>query len=1050
MKSNTLLSTSPIISPTKTPRKSPKRSIKETRLPISSPSSPTSNTLKPKYKDANAKPVEEFIPEPPLENQFKNLGRTFGKIKDFFNVEEKDNVSSSSNSSSLNEGSSIASDALKDGSKENNQFDIEVGITTFSDSLNKIINDISQMYSTASMMKQNSVLAPNSEAQNYFDSSASKVDEQLKNIDALFESIFDLQYSIMTTAVKAIQKPKILLGPLFKKLNSSIGNCHKNYINSVWDMAKISLDDNDMDVYELNFRPTLINHLISTIKSLNKLNAGIFISISEIEYDPQIAEQTKNEESPRKTGNDEEGEELLNIDDKTNELKKNACNLYGIIINNFVVQDLSIISPIIKEFWTIDPKTKKITENEADTANNKEANDDDDNDDEGVKLVSSIYSTRCDSLNEMYTFLSKLKPKQVYVTEEEQEEEEESEDDLDEDEEAEKYPLIHLIKGQLTKLSTNYLEEVKTLWLLSTPSKFNRVQCVPEFGLLLVNLLKIRVYYNDLSLKITTVSSLFRISVRINDDSTTTELIKILDRLFNYRFSYLSNIRMNEIYFISSTVPQFVSQFNDISEDEDTANEIKQTLTQIYNKKAEKIKATSTQISDSLFVCQKTIFQYHRYITSKQQKESQTKEKPKQDENQTNEEEEVNEEDDQLEVFSKLDVNFNEITHEYLANLKNYLNDIYANVLITSSSQSRDNYDGYSVSAVSAISTVSTASAKKARKNAKSKATRKKIESKLNYSERLQVIFTEESLARTYEEMFSSLQSLITAAIRNLDADMAEKMNKELRKLNMDHLGNLEEIRKLYVEELDIKATKQAEERMTNSQTVSNRIILKCLEESFKDVIEQTVDNYQSNLNEIEEDFKAQKEISNQEFSKRFDELTGTEHENAVLLEKNRKIKLTQEEQRQVSAMNEREKLIKKLLNERRYDEAEREKKILDAEKVKEKEARKKALEARYDKIRNQKSNVHNRNLKILEESRVAKKMRRAQEKQNKIDELKKTLASSLRGMHQRFLLFGTRLMQNDSKIRKDLSVKFDKIIQNSMKEHEMSDILRPKQKTFQ
>ena len=82
MKSNALLSTSPIISPTKTPRKSPRRAIKESRLPLSSPSSPTSNTLKPKYKDTNAKPINEFIPEPPLETQYKNLGRIFKNIKD--------------------------------------------------------------------------------------------------------------------------------------------------------------------------------------------------------------------------------------------------------------------------------------------------------------------------------------------------------------------------------------------------------------------------------------------------------------------------------------------------------------------------------------------------------------------------------------------------------------------------------------------------------------------------------------------------------------------------------------------------------------------------------------------------------------------------------------------------------------------------------------------------------------------------------------------------------------------------------------------------------
>ena len=96
MKQNALLSTSPMISPQKTPRKSPRRLVTESKIPLSSPSSPTSKTLRAIHKDANTKQVDEFVPEPPLETQFKELGRTFEKIKDFFNVDDKDNISTSS------------------------------------------------------------------------------------------------------------------------------------------------------------------------------------------------------------------------------------------------------------------------------------------------------------------------------------------------------------------------------------------------------------------------------------------------------------------------------------------------------------------------------------------------------------------------------------------------------------------------------------------------------------------------------------------------------------------------------------------------------------------------------------------------------------------------------------------------------------------------------------------------------------------------------------------------------------------------------------------
>ena len=61
-------------------------------------------------------------------------------------------------------------------------------------------------------------------------------------------------------------------------------------------------------------------------------------------------------------------------------------------------------------------------------------------------------------------------------------------------------------------------------------------------------------------------------------------------------------------------------------------------------------------------------------------------------------------------------------------------------------------------------------------------------------------------------------------------------------------------------------------------------------------------------------------------------------------------------------------------------------------------------------------------------------------------------LASSVRGIQQRILLFGTKLLQNfaefgpfDQKVRKDLSVKFDKIVQNIMKEHGLSDVMQPR-----
>ncbi|KAK8882802.1 hypothetical protein M9Y10_045443 [Tritrichomonas musculus] len=1062
MKPNALLSTSPLISPQKTPRKSPRRSINDAKIPLSSPSSPTSNTLRPIHKEANIKQVDEFIPEPPLDTQFTNLGRTYGKIKDFFGADEKDNASTSSKSS-FNDSNSFNSENLKDGSKENNQFDIEVGITSFSNSLNKLINDISQLYSTASTMRQNSKLIPNTNSQNYFETSTSQIDEQLKKIDTLFSFIYTLQFNVMKEAVQSIQKPKILLGPLFKKLNTSIGNCHKNYINTIWDLCKISLDNEDSDIYEQYFRPLFIGHLSSTIKSLQNLSIGIVKSVNDIVYDPQYNQnQTLNEENAKQKNtehNDEnadDGEELDDDDAKTIELQKNACNIYGSVINHYIVEDYSVISPVLKEYWTIDPKTKIAAEQSTESEENQDIPD------EGAQLTSLIFNARCELLNEMYGMLDSLKPKQSYQDEnpeeeqnEEEELEEEKEEELDEEQEAENYPLVHLLKGQLTKLSSSYLEEVKTLWLLSTTPKLNRVRSVSEFGTFLVNILKIRVFYKDLSLKLTTASSLFRISVHIGDDNTTTELIKILNRLFTDRLKYLTDIRMNEIQFISSDIPQFFSQLGDI--DDKVGNELKQQFTQIYNTKSDKIKTISTQISDSLFVCQKTIFQYHRYLVSKQQKE-----KAKQEEQLIEEEEEVNDNEDEemnerVTVFAKLDVSFNDKTHDHLENLKNYLNEIYANVLITTNNSAKENStkansEGASVSTVSAIMSASTASAKKARKNAKSKATRKKIEKQLNISERLQVLFTEESIARTYEEMFTSLQSLITVAIRNLDADMADNINKELRRMNTDHLNNLEEIRKLYVEALDIKGTRETEERMTNSQTVSNRIILKSLEESLKDVIEQTIDNYQSNLEQIEEEFKDKLDKSEKEFDKRFKMLEKSDIDDSITNEKKRKIRLTQEEQRQCSELNEREKLIKKLLNERRYEEAEREKRIYESEKVKERDARIKATNDKYKNIRKQKLNIHNRNIKILKDSHDAKIIKNAQEKQKNVDEQKKMLASSVRGIQQRILLFGTKLLQNfaefgpfDQKVRKDLSVKFDKIVQNIMKEHGLSDVMQPR-----
>ena len=108
----------------------------------------------------------------------------------------------------------------------------------------------------------------------------------------------------------------------------------------------------------------------------------------------------------------------------------------------------------------------------------------------------------------------------------------------------------------------------------------------------------------------------------------------------------------------------------------------------------------------------------------------------------------------------------------------------------------------------------------------------------------MQVEFTENCIVHTYEQLFASLRGLITVSIRNLDSESAEKMNQELRTQKIGYLGHLEDLRKACVEAMDVEGTRAAEQRIAADQHCTSELIIKCLEENVRDVVEQTIENY--------------------------------------------------------------------------------------------------------------------------------------------------------------------------------------------------------------
>ena len=377
------------------------------------------------------------------------------------------------------------------------------------------------------------------------------------------------------------------------------------------------------------------------------------------------------------------------------------------------------------------------------------------------------------------------------------------------------------LEQQISTIYSDLLAQMKVMW--GTASKEDRAVETTQFGLLIVDLVNAQLQDQDKGMTLVVIAGLFHFLAKYRDDCTFKELMKLLIDRIGTAMADLETLMGQELHLIWR-IPE---NFKDDAENGNRMSEIqiedvKEKIRAQYNDLSQPIDNQALQITESLRQCNDAVFIYKKFhgdVLPKEQ--AQDGESP---------EEEQEPEVDEFLEFSQDDVTFNEKTHEHLANLNKFLTDIYELVITNQGGE---------------IDGASTASKKSAaRKAARSKSARKKINSSLEFDEKMQVEFTENCIVHTYEQLFASLRGLITVSIRNLDSESAEKMNQELRTQKIGYLGHLEDLRKACVEAMDVEGTRAAEQRIAADQHCTSELIIKCLEENVRDVVEQTIENY--------------------------------------------------------------------------------------------------------------------------------------------------------------------------------------------------------------
>lgn len=600
--------------------------------------------------------------------------------------------------------------------------------------------------------------------------------------------------------------------------------------------------------------------------------------------------------------------------------------------------------------------------------------------------------------------------KKLQIIKDQSNEEEEEEDELAE-------PIVPFLEQQVSIIYSDLLGQMKVMW--GTAHKEGRLVETTQFGLLIVDLVNAQMQDQEEGMTLAVVAGLFELSAKYRDNETFKEFKKMLVTGISQTMEELETLRGQELHLIWEIPKNFKDDEDGNRMSEIQIETVKERIRTQYDELSQRIDNQALQITEALRQCNNAIFIYKKFNGDVL---------PKEGEEQEQDEAKPEEETDEFFEFAQSDVSFNEKTHEHLASLNKFLTDIYELVITNQSTES----DG-----------ASTASKKSAaRKAARSKSARKKINSSLEFDEKMQVEFTENSIVHTYEQLFASLRGLITVAIRNLEADSAERLNQELRTQQIGYLGHLEDLRRACVEAMDVKGTKAAEERIAADQHCTAELISKCLEDSVRDVVEKTIENYWANVQGIEDEQQVAEDMIRKNLDKRFGELERQEHMQAlVLLEKQQKLELMREDQRPSAAVREAEATVKRLLNQREYEHAEKEKEKLERLREEERLERKKQVEQKYAKLRKQKMDQQVRDLNNLEQSFNNKLDRIRQERDRQLSEQRKMLASSIKASQQRLVLFASRLNSTDAKARKDIAQKFEKIVQTVLKEHDMSDL---------
>lgn len=844
----------------------------------------------------------------------------------------------------------------------------------------KLFDDLFRCYKTPTRQKNKE------QAQ----SAIETVKSVLPEFNDMFDQLRTILFGFICVGLSTIDDTQIPV-ELIERMGDFHRKFAKAFIEQTWNICQYAITNKDLETYQ-SLRKVFVSRVFMYDNDLNRLVQSVAENINRMKItDSQMTAEFKKQIY----------DDLMQVN-----------NTIGFPFLECVEKSRACVFPIIQEYYLNDDQH---------LVDPKDNSDDDKSDQEkdpptrSHESIPMLFDKRLDHLDQLTYKLHGLELKNN-----EEEDFDELADEIEPDAAVSKF----IIKA-IEKENSSLLEEMELMWL-DAYNQNNDAQ-LNQYGVLISDQTSLRLEDHDPSLSLVTVARLYKKSIQYHDKETNNNLIRVFVKHIEEELAKIDKLRSRQLKLLNG-IPEKFPKENE--EEDDLELQYENAIAQIKEKAditAEKLDDLTAKLTETLRESCEAVFIYVR-----------------RGEELTPHKVENEEPIDETRIFTDFEVRYNEGTHDHLDFLQKMITNTYENAIVRDQNKSTNvDPEGRSIKDGKSVSDTKSVVSKAVKKAAKSNAERKKLGEILNLTDKLQIGLTEEAIVRTYEQLFASMRNLITNAIRELDGEAAEEMNNQLHKLYVPYMNHLKELKKLCIESMDVRATKDVEARIEKDQTCNSQEIIKCLETCLVDVVEQTIENYFDNIASIKDEFDDKEEKCRQELDRRFGELERNEHLAAlVLLEKQLKVELCREEQRPVASLTALEDIVKRKLAENDFEGAQREKKKLAAARKKDIEERKNATIKKYEKLRKQKMDLQLRDLQNLEQLFDRKLTTLSQERDDQLKEQQNMFVSSVRASTQRISLLTSRLVSQDPHLRKDYANKYDSIVNGVLKSHDLLGLM--------